>query len=400
MFEINKDIIFVKGFTNGAIYNFNDNKVYSVNKSACNIIERYINNSNIESDINYLNILTRHKLISKSFLPSPYLIKNTNKITLEMTWIEITQSCNLRCIHCYEGTSHVNSPKSLSLDQWKNVIDQLYGLNIKRLIIIGGEPCCSSIICDIIDYASTYKINITLFTNATLISDDILKCIIKNKIQVKISIYGYCSKIHDSITGIPGSFNKTVSTIKKLISAKIKVFSAFIVMKENEQFVDKTIAFIKNLGMYYSRYDIIRKTWKGTQTKHIPIQKNILKYVYRTKPNFKTTKENFIKNIFHNSCWYGKISIMDNGDVIPCEFERSFIYGNVLKQSIKEIITNQRTKSRWFFNFSKISECKYCEFRYACQDCRPLGISVQGKITTKNPRCLYNVYTGKWNSLS
>ena len=35
MFEINKDIIFVKGFTNGAIYNFNDNKVYSVNKSAC-----------------------------------------------------------------------------------------------------------------------------------------------------------------------------------------------------------------------------------------------------------------------------------------------------------------------------------------------------------------------------
>ena len=78
MFEINKDIIFVKGFTNGAIYNFNDNKVYSVNKSACNIIERYINNSNIESDINYLNILTRHKLISKSFLPSPYLIKNTN----------------------------------------------------------------------------------------------------------------------------------------------------------------------------------------------------------------------------------------------------------------------------------------------------------------------------------
>ena len=102
MFEINKDIIFVKGFTNGAIYNFNDNKVYSVNKSACNIIERYINNSNIESDINYLNILTRHKLISKSFLPSPYLIKNTNKITLEMAWIEITQSCNLRCIHCYE----------------------------------------------------------------------------------------------------------------------------------------------------------------------------------------------------------------------------------------------------------------------------------------------------------
>ena len=46
------------------------------------------------------------------------------------------------------------------------------------------------------------------------------------------------------------------------------------------------------------------------------------------------------------------------------------------------------------FNF--IEYCKDCEFRYSCKDCRPLGISVKGSITSQNPRCKYNPYTGEW----
>lgn len=397
MFEINKDIVYVKGFINGAIYDFINEKVYAVNRTACEIIERYIKGRSADSDRNYLNMLEDKKLLSKEFNPHSFSIEyDKQNINLEMAWIEITQRCNLRCIHCYEGDTHSATLTSLSLEEWKNVIDQLVDMEINRLIIIGGEPCCSPVICQIIEYASKFSIDITLFTNATLITNEILNCIIRNNIRVKVSIYGHCASVHDGITGVSGSFEKTSSTVKKLVESGISVSSAFIVMKENEEYIEDTIAFVKNIGMKYVRYDVIRQVWGGIQSSHIPIKENVIKSIRFEKPNFSITKKDFINNALHNTCWYGKIAIMEDGNVIPCEFERNYIYGNVLEKSLREIIHSDDTLSKWFLNFSFIEECKDCEFRFACRDCRPLGLSVNGKMSTKNPRCCYDVYKGLW----
>jgi radical SAM protein with 4Fe4S-binding SPASM domain len=88
---------------------------------------------------------------------------------------------------------------------------------------------------------------------------------------------------------------------------------------------------------------------------------------------------------------------MENGDVIPCEFERNFKYGNIREYSINEILNKEETISKWNLNFDKIETCKDCEYRYACKDCRALGLSVCGSMTSKNPRCLYDPYQGVWN---
>lgn len=399
MFEINRDTVYVRGAKNGAIYDFHTENVYSMNEIACDIIDRYIAQKNTPKDESYLQVLESNNLISKDFLPHPFSVPQDDEVKLEMAWIEVTQRCNLRCVHCYEGNTHTSVTKSLSLEDWKRVIYELGCLNINRLIIIGGEPCCSSMVCEIMEYAASFSMDITLFTNATLISEDIFQCIVKNKINVKVSIYGPCASVHDSITSVPGSFEKTTKMIRRLIDAGIKVSSAFIVMKENEDYVNETIDFIKKTGMKYSRYDVIRQVWGGTQNPHVPTRADVVKPVHFTKPNFRITKQKFFHNALHNTCWYGKIAIMENGNVIPCEFERSFVYGNVLDESIKDIITNEKTRSKWFFSFEQIEECKDCEFRYACKDCRPLGISVCGQINTKNPRCHYDVYNGEWNTI-
>ena len=85
--------------------------------------------------------------------------------------------------------------------------------------------------------------------------------------------------------------------------------------------------------------------------------------------------------------------------MIPCEFEREFIYGNVKMHNINDIINSPRTLDKWFMDFTKIEGCKDCEYRYACKDCRPLGISICGSMTSKNPRCLYDPYKGEWGEL-
>lgn len=399
MIEINKDVIYVKGAVNGAIYDFNSGNVFSINDIACDIIERYINKKAINTDDIYIQNLIGNKLISYEYEPVPFFPAVTKSIELQMAWIEITQACNLKCIHCYEGNVHRGSSDSLTLSQWFDVIDQLGHLKIKRLIIIGGEPCCNPDIMEILERAMQYDINITLFTNGTCITDALLQYIIRNKINVKMSIYGHCAKVHDLITTIPGSFEKTIDSAKRLIAGGVSVSAAIIIMKENEQYVQSILDYVKSIGMKCSRYDVIREVFKGTQNSHIPLNSEVISEVYRTVPNFKADKILFYDNVYKNSCWYGKISIMDNGDVIPCEFERDFIYGNVKKSSINEIIHGEAVDKGWFMDFGQIDGCKDCEYRFACRDCRPMGRGTNGEYESKNPRCRYDVYSGVWLSL-
>lgn len=400
MYEINKDVVFVKGYRNGAIYDFNTGKVFSVNHTACKIIKSYIEGNNEKKDETYLCQLRSNKLISDAISPHTYNITFDRTIKLEMAWIEITQRCNLKCLHCYEGNLHQSTQNPLSTEEWKNKIDQLVELGINRLIIIGGEPCCYHEVREIITYAAQYPIDVTLFTNATLLDDNLLFCIIDNKISVKVSVYGHCAEIHDTVTGIPGSFEKMTKSVKSLIENGIKVSSSVIIMKENEKYIDEIISFVKKIGMKYSRFDVIREVFTGTQNLHIPTDKNIISKVCLQKPDFSADKNRFMQNAIKNTCWYGKIAIMENGDVIPCEFERNIKYGNVRVNTLKEIINNNKTKSKWFLSFDQIDGCKDCEYRFACKDCRPMGISVCGDIHSKNPRCLYDVYKGKWKNIN
>ena len=398
MYLINKNIIFVQGKVNGAIYDFNTSKVYSLNPPGCQILKEYINGQEI-SNKEYLKNLSNNHLIDYNYKPSKYHIKTNKNIELEMAWLEITQSCNLKCLHCYEGNSHISEKNILKTEDWFNIIDQLVELNVKRVVVIGGEPCCYKNVASIIEYLAHKKINTTLFTNATCISNKLINTIIEKKIQVKVSIYGHNPEIHDKITGIKGSFKKTIDNVNYLIQNGIKVSSALIIMKENEDYLDDIVSFIKNTGMNYSRYDVIREVFGGTQNLHIPKNKEVIKKLYLTKPNFKADKNVFINNHSKNTCWYGKISILENGNIIPCEFERDIIYGNVKDTTIAEIINSPETIKHWFYTFDQIEECKDCEYRFACKDCRAMGLAKCRNISDKNPRCLYNPKKGIWKKI-
>lgn len=396
MYWINDDIVFLKGAKNGAIYDLVKEKVYSVNEVGCEIIIRYINGWSYESDYDYLKQLKNNKLISTHFLPKKCVEYFNSEIKLEMSWIEITQTCNMKCLHCYEGEIHKSKKNVLELNEWKNVIDQLAAQKIKRLIVIGGEPDCHKNLLDILEYASKFDFKTVLFTNATLLSKELIKCIIENEIIVKVSVYGQCAEIHDRVTTVSGSFDKPVAAVNNLVKNGVYVEAAIIIMKENQDYLYQIVNFVKEIGMHYKKYDVIREVFGGKQSEHIPTNKELINCVSLTRPNFHITKKTFLNNQIRNTCWYGKISILENGDVVPCEFERSIVYGNICKNSLTEILKSSATKVCWFLDVSKIEKCKDCEYRFACKDCRPLGMAVCGNILTRNPRCHYNVYEGIW----
>lgn len=397
-YQINENVVLVPGAVNGAIYDFNTNKIFSINNIGLNIVLKYIEKAGLkEEEKEYLDKLINEKLISNNF--SPYQIKEIPEHLpkLEMAWLELTEACNLRCIHCYEGECHHKFKESLTFEKWLKIIDELDELKVKRIILIGGEPCCYPRITDIVKYCGTKSFETTLFTNATNMTDELIECIKNAKVKVKISIYGGCSDSHDRITTINGSFKKMNENILKMRESGIPMSASVILMKENQCDLDNIKEYLKSVNVSYRGYDLIRNVFGGTQSKHTPCNEDIIFPKFFHKPSFKADFDFYCKSHFVNSCWFGKIAIQENGNVLPCVFHRDVSIGNVKNYTIKEIIKSNETRKFWNFDYKKVNECCSCEYRYACKDCRVLGIGVCGNDEQKNPRCLYNPLKGLWS---
>lgn len=397
MIEINEKVVFVKGAHNGAIYNFNDGNVYAISRESCVAIDKYGAGQELTSDEQkYIDLLSQNNLLKDSHFYRDYVpSRHTEKV--RMCWLEITELCNCKCVHCYEGQSHCKRTNPLSLEEWKDIIDQLKELEVNNVIIIGGEPCIHPDIKPIVRYVAEKNIPATLFTNGTLFDDELRQIVLDCKLKLKFSLYGHCAELHDSITKKKGSFERLINSINYFVTNGIDVNISIVLMHENEAHYDEIIRFVDSLGVKKYKTDVIREVYGGTQNSHVPTLDRIVNLKKRRKPVFpKVNQERFDRAFFENTCWSGRIVVSEDGTVLPCVFERDILLGNVRNNSLNEIINAKPAKLCWEHCFEKIDECAECEFRFACKDCRPLAKGAHGDLNAKNPRCTYDVHKGVW----
>lgn len=131
---------------------------------------------------------------------------------------------------------------------------------------------------------------IEIFTNATFFSDELTNLCRENKIHVRVSLYGDRAQIHETITGVRGSFQKTVDTVRRLRESGIKVSIAVVLMKENINERENIIAFLNDLKIDDYKFDVIRKVAGGIQNRHLVSRKEEVKYACRTEPVFRAEK--------------------------------------------------------------------------------------------------------------
>lgn len=87
--------------------------------------------------------------------------------------IELTYNCSEKCIHCYNpgasrsdqelGMRQIN--KELTLDEYKNIIDQLYEQGLVRVTLSGGDPFSKKDIWELIEYLFYKDIVFDIYTN-------------------------------------------------------------------------------------------------------------------------------------------------------------------------------------------------------------------------------------------
>jgi radical SAM protein with 4Fe4S-binding SPASM domain len=167
--------------------------------------------------------------------------------------IELSFRCNHNCVHCY--VSHPPEGKELTYQEICDILDVVVSEGCLFLLITGGEPLIRSDFLDIYKYAKKKGLIITLFTNGTLITDEIADYFKEwPPDKVEITIHGITKETYEKVTGVKGSFDKCMRGIHLLLERKIPLNLKTVVMTVNKHEIGKIKKYVEELGLDF-RFD-------------------------------------------------------------------------------------------------------------------------------------------------
>ena len=295
--------------------------------------------------------------------------------------IEITSKCNERCVHCY--IPHENKTSSIDPDLFYDILEQCKNMRVLHLTLSGGEPMLHKHFCDFLRKCKEYDFSVNVLSNLTLLNNKILKEMQANPLLgVQVSLYSMCHNIHDEITQLKGSFEKTKNSIIKLVKMNIPLQISCPIMKQNKSCYKDVVKWAEKLKVHAGDdFVIIARYNHTTQNLNCRLSIDEVKEVTTNKAAhdhniFKQMKieaekkKNSMPNDFVCSVCNSSICIADNGRVYPCAGWQDYIVGNVKEASLN-YIWDHSEKVQYLRSLRKhdFPECIRCADKEFCTMC-------------------------------
>jgi MoaA/NifB/PqqE/SkfB family radical SAM enzyme len=227
---------------------------------------------------------------------------------LDFIWLELTNRCNLQCLHCYSESNPTSTARDLlNESQYSNVILEAHELGCRQLQFIGGEPTLNKGLPRLIAYAHQLGYEfIEVFSNLTNLSDALLSVFLRYRVAIATSVYASMPELHDKITLSAGSHRRTISNIQRLVAGGLQVRVGVIAMEQNRDAIDATFEFLRGLGVTNIGLDHVRGFG-------------------RAQRQASCSMEDLCGN-----CAGNILAIGPDGRVAPCIMSRAWSVGSVL----------------------------------------------------------------------
>ena len=297
--------------------------------------------------------------------------------------IELTSRCNERCVHCY--IPHENKVADIESALFYDVLDQCRDMGVLNITLSGGEPMLHPRFCEFLRRAKDYDFAINILSNLTLLNDEIIAEMKANRLSsVQVSLYSMKSEIHDAITQLPGSFEKTLAAIVRLIENDIPLQISCPTMKQNKNCCVDVVNWagahkIRAVSDYImmARYD--GTTGNLDNRLSLAEVETVIKGIIANEDDYQNevlaadidgaeTRDTG-NDIVCGVC-VSSICMVANGNVYPCAGWQQYVCGNVREQSLRDIWENA-PKVKYLRNLRKkdFPQCLCCPDKAFCAMC-------------------------------
>lgn len=306
--------------------------------------------------------------------------------------LEITRLCNLRCIHC-KMVCNERVEGELTADDLSNILPQLNRAGASHLNMTGGEMFARHDIAELLDVVFAHDYLVNLQTNATLIGPEHVVLLERNKdriITVNISVYAADPEVHERITGVKGSFGRTMDALRALQAAGIPVAVFCLLMAENAPYYKETQNFFERekINFQFGSLMIAREDGCVQPLEHrvgdellgeLPIP-----WDGYLNPDPKSIPDYYPPDTpLTEWCITGRFpTILPNGDLVPCSVIRTPV-GNLREKSFEELWRGSPLLDYLRSLRVKDLDCRDCEYFPRCKPCIGMAFDEHGRYTAR-----------------
>jgi radical SAM protein with 4Fe4S-binding SPASM domain len=292
---------------------------------------------------------------------------------------DLTYRCNERCVHCYLDHHDYGE---LTTSEVKRVLDQLAEAGTLFLTFSGGELLLRKDLFELLAYARALGFDVKLKTNAILIGDrEAVRIRDLGVRQVQISIYSHRAEVHDGITKVPGSLQRSLSAIRFLKRRGLQVVIANVLMRQNAGDYPHVRALAAEVGVECTIDPTITPKMDGdTSILNLRVSAPQLVRVFTDKSlvgeSFSISAPDLDEDMLdarpcsagHTACY-----VSPYGDVYPC-VQFPLPTGNLRHQRFEEIWHNSpQLKEVRAIRMRHLPTCSSCSHMATCTRCPGLA---------------------------
>jgi radical SAM protein with 4Fe4S-binding SPASM domain len=172
--------------------------------------------------------------------------------------LEITSACNNRCPGCSNVyASNRSSPPLLSAQEWHDLLAPFIAEAV-QIRLTGGEPTLHPGFFHIFEEVTSHDSWVTVFTNGRWKDPQRFVRRIRGRRHFSgllISLHGPDAASHESFSGVPGSFDETVSNIRLAVENGITVALSTVITRYSWDRLEAVVELAQALGVHHIAFN-------------------------------------------------------------------------------------------------------------------------------------------------
>jgi His-Xaa-Ser system radical SAM maturase HxsB len=333
-----------------------------------------------------------------------------------------TIRCNQSCVYCHSNAVNpLSIEKTMDQKTADRVLDFIFQSPSPDIIIEfqGGE---SLMVFDCVKYVVSQAkkinekikktLNFVIVTNLTLLKDDMIEFISKNKIKITTSLDGP-RKLHNKnrqMFGGGDTYDHVIKNIEKLKKKGINVGMIMVTTRYSlscwKEIIDEYIKHGQSdirLG-YIDYLGVARSTWNKigyTIDEFLDFWKKSTDYIFSyhkkgvlllesnidiiLKKLYNSFDPNFLDLRSPCGIIIGQLAYNYNGDIYSCDEGRSdeyYLLGNVKKNDIGSVLRSRKAKLLVTSSINENYLCDACVYKPFCGLCPVLTRAVKNRLFT------------------
>lgn len=341
---------------------------------------------------------------------------DTGKVKSIGVWLHVSNTCNLDCPGCYIANK---GREKMSIRVAGNFLNSLEATVAKHKLttigmrLAGGEPTTNKeVVYFVVNEvekrfaAKGIKTRLSVITNGTLLTDEFLRFLVRNKIGLSVSLDGtqeWNDKIRFFKNG-RGAFNAIYRGVQLCKEYELSPYILSTITEENLGGVEDLGEFFVNLNLSF-RFGLHRDN-RGDYNGYRKYIETLIRslgnfYAYyaeeirsgRTTMKHNLSDIHFDRKPHMRACnvGYSGVTVSHTGEVFLCQaaMDQAPIGHIRDKQSLLEMAWSQKTLPELAHaTASDYSGCNNCQWLRLCAGGCPLvNANANGVATSQSPYC-------------